>query len=96
MDKEKADVSPQMMVKHCYRGTKNVHGVAEKLDNGSRKYYKEKWHGKNPFISGTLTLRTAGGGNLRYLAWIMLKEDLAQRKKSKGEEVETSQGPGEK
>jgi hypothetical protein len=34
--------------------------VAEKLDNGSKKYYKEKWHGKNPFISGTLTLATGG------------------------------------
>jgi hypothetical protein len=33
--------------------------VAEKLDNGSKKYYKEKWHGKNPFISGTLTLAKA-------------------------------------
>jgi hypothetical protein len=30
--------------------------------------------------------------NLRDLAWIMLKEDLAHREKSKGEEVETSQG----
>ena len=62
-----ANLSPQMMVKHCYRGTKNVHGVVEKVDNGSQKYYKEEWHGGNPFISSTFPF--TGGEEERTGIW---------------------------
>jgi hypothetical protein len=50
--------------------------VVENLDNGSQKYYKGKWHGKNPFISSILPLVKGRGTKVRDLAWIMLIKEI--------------------
>ncbi|MFX1555472.1 MAG: hypothetical protein ACFFBV_16220 [Promethearchaeota archaeon] len=39
-------------------------GWPEKVDNDFKKYYKEKRHEKNPFISGILRHATVGEESL--------------------------------